>query len=108
MNQQEQQRTSIDDRGPGARKVELERRLDANAELEGRHLQAGDDARRSNTPRKAGATKAETPERPPASRERDAAEARAQEAQLDEALRESFPASDPPAHSTPTRTGPAP
>lgn len=84
------------DRGPGARKVELERRLDANAELERRH--AGKTADTKNTD--GGAREAAEAER-----RRREAQATADDEKLDEALEDTFPASDPPALTTPTRTG---
>lgn len=64
--------------GPGARKVGLERRLDANAKLERRatemlHIQ----------------------------------DVKKREHDLDEGLDASYPASDPPARMSPTRTGSA-
>ncbi|MEC9361803.1 MAG: glycogen synthase GlgA [Pseudomonadota bacterium] len=83
------------DRGPGARKVELERRLDANARLERQH--AGDG--RAEDAGKADAEAAA------AERRRREKEAAKEDAKLDEGLEESFPASDPPALTTPVRTG---
>lgn len=67
--------------GPGARKIELERRLDANSELTEKHAKG---RRQKAQPQR---TK--------------------EEAALDDALDDSFPASDPPARVSPTRTGPA-
>lgn len=75
--------------GPGARKIELERRLDANSELSDKH---------AKTP----PAKAE----PPRSK-KEAAKKGGREDALDDALDDSFPASDPPARISPTRTGPA-
>ncbi|HEY0914870.1 MAG TPA: hypothetical protein VGE22_08380 [Solimonas sp.] len=75
--------------GPGARKIELERRLDANSELSDKHA-------------KPASTKAE-----PQRTKKEAAEKGGRVDALDDALDDSFPASDPPARISPTRTGPA-
>lgn len=77
--------------GPGARKSSLERRLDSNSELERREL-----ARPDSPPKK----KAE----PPADKD---SQGTSIQTPLDDALDDSFPASDPPARVSPTRTGPA-
>lgn len=79
--------------GPGARKIELERRLDSNSELERRALAMPD-------PKKAKQKKAEPP------RKKDS-QGTSIQTPLDDALDDSFPASDPPARVSPTRTGPA-
>lgn len=63
--------------GPGSKKIELERRLDANSE----QARRAKDAEKKTDARKS------------------------QEAALDDALDDTFPASDPPARITPTRTG---
>ncbi len=75
--------------GPGARKIELERRLDANSELSDKHAK---------------------PVSPKAESQRSKQEAAKKGGRvdaLDDALDDSFPASDPPARISPTRTGPA-
>ncbi len=111
----------VDDRGPGAKKPELEKRLDGNADLERtamsktqqmddrgrrdgsdhhdakrdeqfRQDAAGDDERTSRTPQ---------PEPP---REKPTQGGSVQ-TDLDDALDDSFPASDPPARSSPTSAG---
>jgi hypothetical protein len=69
-----QGKSQEEDRGSGARKVELEKRLDANADLEAKA---------------AGGKRAKTREE--------------EEAAIDEALEESFPASDSPAPAVPKR-----
>lgn len=66
--------------GPGARKIELERRLDSNSKLEKQALDPG------KQKKSAAQQKAEK-----------------QEAELDHALEDTFPASDPPALTTPVR-----
>jgi len=71
--------------GPGARKSELERRLDANTELT-KNAAERDDAHKTGSK--------DTPQSEDEKR-------REEDAKLDEALKESFPASDPPAHSVP-------
>ncbi|MDM4770733.1 hypothetical protein [Solimonas sp. SE-A11] len=75
--------------GPGARKIELERRLDANSELADKHA-------------KPAPTQAE-----PQRSKKEAAKQGGRVDALDDALDDSFPASDPPARISPTRTGPA-
>ncbi len=77
--------------GPGARKSELERRLDANSELSDKHAQG-----KAEKPAKAAA---------PRAKEHLARKDGKVDA-LDDALDDSFPASDPPARVSPTRTGP--
>jgi len=74
-------------RGPGARKIELERRLDANESASGGDRQA--------LPLPAGSSEQKKIEQ----EEKD-------ECQLDQALADSFPASDPPARKTPTTVAP--
>ena len=101
----------VDDRGPGARKPELEKRLDQNAEAE-RGTLAGADATNAgrrdgsdarDAERQAGSGKNDTcvPEAP---REKES-EGRSVKSDLDDALDDSFPASDPPARSSPTSPG---
>ncbi|MGQ0622144.1 MAG: hypothetical protein ACT4QA_19895 [Panacagrimonas sp.] len=70
--------------GPGARKSSLDRRLEKNAELEQREF----------GPSK----KAE----PPAEKD---GQGTSIQTPLDDALDDSFPASDPPARTSPTRPG---
>lgn len=82
--------------GPGARKISLERRLDRNSELERRALHGKDADEAATRPKK----KAE----PPAEKESQGTSIRNP---LDDALDDSFPASDPPARVSPTRTGSA-
>lgn len=78
--------------GPGARKSSLDKRLEANAALERAEFGKG-------TP-DAPAAKPEPP------KDKDA-QGRSIQTPLDDALDDSFPASDPPARISPTRTGPA-
>lgn len=75
--------------GPGARKSSLERKLDSNQALTQRAL--GDKKNESSD-------KAE----PPADKEGQGGSI---QSPLDDALDDSFPASDPPARTSPTRTG---
>lgn len=113
-------KNKTDDRGPGARKVELEKRLDGNAETARRELSSNhhDNGRRDGSDHpdaqrdaqfdagaqasgeKAGEStvKAEPP-RPKHT------QGRSVKTDLDDALDDSFPASDPPARSSPTRAG---
>jgi hypothetical protein len=74
--------------GPGARKIELERRLDANSKLERKTLDPKQQEK-SAVSRKDAARKKSQAEK--------------QDAELDHALEDSFPASDPPALTTPVR-----
>lgn len=78
--------------GPGAKKISLEKRLDSNAELE---REAFSKERKSDTKP---TPKAEAPE------PKDS-EGTSIQTPLDDALDDSFPASDPPARISPTRTG---
>lgn len=84
--------------GPGARKGSLERRLDSNSELERRELAKPDSA----TPQKKAPRKKKA--EPPADKD---SQGTSIQTPLDDALDDSFPASDPPARVSPTRTGPA-
>lgn len=88
----------LDDRGPHARKVELEKRLDRNADLEHRAASgtraSADGARGVPGGGDGGPVQPE----PPA--EKDSAGTSVKN-ELDDALDDSFPASDPPARSTP-------
>ncbi len=121
-------KNQIDDRGPGAKKPELEKRLDSNAEAgrgelssaprstggddDGRrdgsdHPDAGKDSRFRQAGEgddhsvQAGAGEGATPEPP-----RDKpSQGRSVKSDLDDALDDSFPASDPPARSSPTSAG---
>ncbi|MGQ0698341.1 MAG: hypothetical protein ACT4PZ_08870 [Panacagrimonas sp.] len=81
-------KTQDQNRGPGAEKISLERRLDSNSELERRTLG------KKSPP----ADKAEPP------KDKDSQGSSVQTA-LDDALDDSFPASDPPARISPTRPG---
>lgn len=94
--------TQKQDLGPGARKISLERRLDNNADLEQRQGEVGDDrdAEASESkpvikPSKAHKVREEAEQKD----DRDTGD------NLDEALDDSFPASDPPARVSPTRSG---
>lgn len=82
--------------GPGARKISLERRLDANTATTERGLK--------------GAAPSTPPacERAPslADGKHDPNEEQTQE-MMDQAIEDSFPASDPPAHASASRLGPA-
>ncbi|TDU28261.1 hypothetical protein DFR24_2628 [Panacagrimonas perspica] len=106
----------IDDRGPGARKPELEKRLDSNAQAERKTADAphGDDhGRRDGSdhpdaknderfqPQAAAEDETRKPE-PPGDKPD---EGRSVKTDLDDALDDSFPASDPPARSSPTSAG---
>lgn len=77
--------------GPGAEKISLERRLDSNSELERREL----------SKKKSGADKPE----PPMQKEGQGGKGTSIQTPLDDALDDSFPASDPPARVSPTRPG---
>ena len=68
-------RSVQEDRGPGAKKESLDRKLQHNAEME----------REAKEKQSRKATKHEP-----------------SEDQIDEAIEDSFPASDPPSHSSPT------
>lgn len=98
-----QERNRTDDRGPGADRVELEKRLDQNAETTRREFsaQGGDDQGRrdGSDHRDAAASQAEP------SREKPS-QGRSVKDSLDDALDDSFPASDTPARISPTRPGP--
>lgn len=78
--------------GPGARKIPLERRLDHNSELERRVAEGG-------------AADKEKPATKPSPPEAKEGEGTSIQTPLDDALDDSFPASDPPARSSPTRIG---
>ena len=104
----------MDDRGPGARKVELEKRLDQNAEAERGQAQAsGDDrGRRDGSDHRDAAQAQDLREQgeeatPQAEPPRDKpSKGRSVKTALDDALDDTFPASDPPARISPTRPGP--
>lgn len=81
--------------GPGARKIALEQRLDRNSELSRRAAEQKPEAAPTETVEKA---------EPPRQKE---TQGRSIKTALDDALDDSFPASDPPARISPTRTGPA-
>lgn len=93
------------DLGPGARKIPLERRLDNNADLEQRQTQRPDDDNEAKPDSSA------EPAITPSQARKLNEEARRQKGddhdKLDDALDDSFPASDPPARVSPTRTGPS-
>ena len=122
------QRNQIDDRGPGSQKPELEKRLDVNAEATRNELSSSprstgsdDGGRRDGSDHRdaaqgarsrqagegddhttqAGAGETVSAEPP---REKES-QGRSVKSALDDALDDSFPASDPPARSSPTRTG---
>jgi hypothetical protein len=66
----------------------------------------GEPDKTGNLPSNPTPARASTPPGPdPAQQERKAERAKT-DAQLDEALKETFPASDPPAHNVPIRPGP--
>jgi predicted PurR-regulated permease PerM len=110
-----------DERGPGARRVELEKRLDRNAEVErnassgGAELSASEmdrgrrdgsdhrDAAAEEEFREKGGTTPTSHAEPP--REKPS-RGRSVKNDLDDALDDTFPASDPPARTSPTRPGP--
>lgn len=95
MNRSDQ---AEEDRGPGARKIELEKRLDRNAELE--REAAGKKGSKD--------TRTLDPEGESLQKDQAAQQStRNHERKLDEALDDTFPASDPPARISPTRTGTA-
>ena len=111
----------VDERGPGSQKPELEKRLDGNADVSRRELSGGtaeDQGRRDGSDRRDAARDArlrqqqdatgnqgggETLKAEPPADKPD--EGRSVKTALDDALDDSFPASDPPARSSPTRTG---
>lgn len=77
--------------GPGAEKASLERRLDRNAGVERAAFGTKDEAAKPGV-------KARTPA------DKDS-QGTSIKSPLDDALDDSFPASDPPARISPTRTG---
>ncbi len=114
----------VEDRGPGAQKPELEKRLDGNADSTRRELsgsprsgEASDKGRRDGSDRRdssgdgrppqeaatGGEAGSETVKAEPPADKPD--QGRSVKTQLDDALDDSFPASDPPARSSPTRSG---
>lgn len=106
-------RNRTDDRGPGARKVELEKRLDQNAQAERGEASAVDDdqGRRDGSDHRDAAAEERFREKgettPPAEPPRDKpSQGRSVKNALDDALDDTFPASDPPARTSPTRPGP--
>ncbi|MCC2658110.1 MAG: hypothetical protein K0Q76_3218 [Panacagrimonas sp.] len=106
-------KSRTDDRGPGAQRVELEKRLDQNAEVERGDIKApGDDhGRRDGSDHRDAAQGQQLRDQgettPPAESPRDKeSQGRSVKNALDDALDDTFPASDPPARTSPTRTGP--
>jgi hypothetical protein len=105
-----------DDRGPEARRVELEKRLDQNAEVErgGGGMSAaegGDHGRRDGSDHRDAAAGQgfrdgdDTPQQAEPPRDKPS-QGRSVKNALDDALDDTFPASDPPARTSPTRPGP--
>lgn len=92
MNRTDQR--NEEDRGPGARKIELEKRLDRNAEL-ARKATGKDIATQKPVVAKESLKSDQAASKSTKDREQ----------KLDDALDDSFPASDPPARVSPTRTG---
>ena len=84
--------------GPGARKIPLERRLDHNSERERRAAQGATEGKEKAVTQPKPATKPSAPKP-------KAGEGTSIQTPLDDALDDSFPASDPPARSSPTRIG---
>lgn len=95
MNTQTKSNSKEQNLGPGAQKSSLERRLDSNSELE-QQAQA-------NEQPGAGAP-ADKPQ-PPEQKEGQGGHGTSIQNPLDDALDDSFPASDPPARTSPTRPG---
>jgi hypothetical protein len=103
-----------DDRGPGARKVELEKRLDRNAEAErGQMAAPGDDdqGRRDGSDHRDAAQGEQFREQGESTQQAEPprdkpSQGRSVKTPLDDALDDTFPASDPPARISPTRPGP--
>lgn len=116
-NPNSETKNRTDDRGPGARKVELEKRLDQNAEAErGQALQSasgnddrgrrdGSDQRDAGQDQQARDRGEQTTPQAEPPREK-ASQGRSVKTPLDDALDDTFPASDPPARISPTRAGP--
>jgi hypothetical protein len=114
-------KNEIDDRGPGARKPELEKRLDSNAQSERREFSnapQGDDQGRhdgsdhpdaksdeSFQPQAAAGDEVGSGDLKPEAPSAKPDEGRSVKTDLDDALDDSFPASDPPARSSPTSAG---
>jgi len=114
-------KNAIDDRGPGAEKPELEKRLDSNAQSERRessnathgddhgrrdgsdHPDAKNDERFQPQAAAGDEGREETQKAEPPGAKPD--EGRSVKTDLDDALDDSFPASDPPARSSPTSAG---
>ena len=108
-------RNRTDDRGPGADRVELEKRLDQNAEVEreaGASGPGGDRGRRDGSDdRDAGRgdqfrEQGEQPTKQAEPPREKPSQGRSVKSPLDDALDDTFPASDPPARISPTRPGP--
>jgi hypothetical protein len=94
--------TQTDDRGPKSEKVELEKRLDRNADLE---RQAGTGSRAQADGARGvpgGGDGSPVQPEPPVEKESQGTSVKNE---LDDALDDSFPASDPPARSSPTSAG---
>ena len=94
-------RNATDRRGPQAEPVELEKRLERNAQLE-RQAAQGERAHSDAKGIRGGGDGGGVHPEPPAEKD---SQGRSVQSDLDDALDDSFPASDPPARSSPVSIG---